>query len=129
MAQVIAWNNRERKPIARTARPKRVGRKTKREQAAWELCKAVVLTRSGGYCEANIVGVCPRWKHGGTQTHHLWPEDRDKGLHDPARCIRVCIYAHPDWIHGHPIDAKALGLLRPDLPTITDGPLWPEVVS
>lgn len=126
--QRAAWSSRPRKPIGRNVQPARVGRKAKREEAAWQLCKAIVLARSGGYCEANIVGVCPRWKHGGTQTHHLHPQDRDKGLHDPARCIRVCSFAHPGWIHGNPKEAKKLGLLRPDPVVVPDEPLWPEVV-
>lgn len=111
MAQVIAWNNRERKPIARTARPKRVGRKTKRDEAALSLGRAVVIARSGGRCEGPyIVGIHPNIGHGALHVHHRLPRGRG-GNHDPENLLHICPTLHV-WIHDHPAEAMELDLLR-----------------
>lgn len=117
--QLAAWQRKPRKPV------NRLGRKARREQSAWVLCRTIVLTRSGGLCEANLTGVCPRWKHGATAVHHVWPEDRDKGLHDPSRCLHLCDLSHR-WAHENPAKAKEAGLLRPVPVRVVADPIWPE---
>lgn len=113
LAEVIAFQNKPRKPLPKAKRaPARVGRKSKREAAAWRECKVAIIARSGGYCEGNVPGVCPRWKHGATQSHHCWPSDRDRGIHDPDRCLHLCTAVH-DWAHTHPKPAADWGILRP----------------
>lgn len=108
----------------------RVGAKTKREAPAWAACKRLVRKRSGGCCEApgtirlhvpdhndaedlvrNICGTTRR--HAAADPHHVWPEDHDRGVHDPHRVLDVCRSAH-DWTHAHPALAAIVGLLRPE---------------
>jgi len=122
--QVRAWSSKPRKAIAK------IGPKAKREAAALEAFRHDVKERARGMCEAPWGGYkrdpqrpmreIPIYAHhssmtyhAGEHAHHMWPEDRDCGIHDPARGLFVCAVVH-DWLHKHPDDAKALGLLRPD---------------
>lgn len=104
--QVWAWRAKPRKPL-----PK-IGRKTRRTQAAWSACRAAVIHRSGGWCETASPACVTSGRHPALDVHHVWPEDRDAGRHDPARCLHLCAAAHR-WTHDHPMEAAALGLLRP----------------
>ena len=51
--------------------------------------------------------------HGGTLVvHHLVPVGRDGTLrNDPENCLLICALSHA-WIHDHPKEAEALGLLK-----------------
>lgn len=106
LTQVQTWDRRPRTPL-----PK-IGRKKRREQAAEDANRVAVIGRSRGYCEGQIDGVCPAYPHGALHVHHVWPEDRDCGRHDPDRCFHLCVTAH-DWVHANPRAAATLGLLRP----------------
>ena len=120
-----------RTPIARSTKPiRKRGKKAKAESASWLECKEAVRNRSSGACEvfdvvsayrpnlADVVNwqreVCDGegW-HEASDVHHVWPEDRDLGRHDPDRMLGLCRHAH-DWVHGHPELAKQLHLMRPD---------------
>ena len=110
-------------PLRRSPLRRGPGRKAKREAAAWELCKAIVRARSGGLCEgpeaARRAGAkmwvgdrCTSYPHAARAIHHLWPEDRDRGRHEPDRCLHLCDEAH-HFAHTRVSEAMALGLLRP----------------
>lgn len=122
---------RSTKPIKRSPIKRSSGQKARREEDAWAACKAAVIERSHGYCEA-WDAISPRWgsasdaafdawsrggcssyRHEAADPHHVWPEDRDRGIHDPARVLALCRRSH-DWAHDHPAHASALGLLRPE---------------
>jgi len=120
----LAWQQRTRENAIAKARRRarsplrRVGAKGKRERVALDRCRAVVVQRSGGWCEATTLWgkvkpvICGQhFHHPGAQLHHVWPEDRDAGVHDPTRCLWVCGAAHR-WIHANPIAAAELRLLR-----------------
>ena len=106
---------------------RRVGAKTHRERpaldAAREIVRARVYCQAGGLSDLEGLPVCgPRfglpylWNvHPGDHAHHVWPEDRDRGVHDPDRMLYLCPTAH-GWTHDHPLAAKALGLMRPETP-------------
>lgn len=107
--QVRAWDTkrRQRTPIAR------IGRKARRERRDLDAFRIAVRDQAGGYCEGQVYGICGAHVHVGTTAHHLWPEDRDCGRHDPARGAWLCWTAHR-WVHSEPDAARDLGLLRPD---------------
>lgn len=105
----LKWST---KRLKRTPIQKRRGTKAEREEEAWLACKRAVSYRSGGWCEADSP-VCVSSPHRAVHPHHVWPEDRRDGIHDPERVLDVCFSAHR-WIHDHPADAKLLGLLRPN---------------
>lgn len=67
--------------------------------------RALVRARSGGVCEAAIVGVC-MGRAG--QMHHR--KLRRHGDHRPVNALHVCQSCH-DYIHLHPKWARTLGLL------------------
>lgn len=105
-------------PQPMTPKPRRPlrqrGAKARRESQALLRARRFVQDRSAGWCEARSLGICgPFVQHLGSEAHHVWPEDRDRGLHDPARMRWLCSQAHR-WVHNHPARAKELGLLRPD---------------
>lgn len=104
--QVRDWQSKPRKPLPRT------GRKRQREAVAWAACRAAVISRSGGWCEGNVDGVCPHYRHGASHVHHATPADRAAGRHDPDRCFHLCVTAH-GWVHANPEQAHVAGLLRP----------------
>lgn len=72
--------------------------------------KKVVKWRSGGNCEARIVGVC---LGRATNVHHLAGRGFD-GCHDPALLLHVCGQGNVSGCHGfietHPEWAKGYGL-------------------
>lgn len=116
---VRAWEQKPRRALPRGKLPARVGRRGKRLEAAWVTCKLAVRERSGGFCEANIEGVCQRGLHSADDTHHVWPEDRAAGVHDPLRCLHLCRRAH-DWCDAEYTKARRAGVIRPlsDVPGI-----------
>lgn len=109
---IRAWEQKPRRAIPRGKRPARVGRRGKREHAAWELGRALVVERSGGFCEIPG-GLCPNarlTKHSADHVHHLLSRGRG-GKHHPSNLLHVCAEGH-DWIHSHPMEAEHYGLLR-----------------
>ena len=128
LEQVIAWQARPRMPIGRRAVPKKVGRRGKRLEASWQACRAQVISRSGGSCEGpDLPGIHPTYPHGASDVHHVWPEDRAAGVHDPERCLHLCRPIHA-FVDDEPREAHALGLLRPESASqaapVADS-LWP----
>lgn len=129
--QVAAWNAKPRTPIKRTALKQKarkpiakIGRKKKRELADEAAFRHDVKERAGGYCEApramlvrdRLIVVehsSEREPHRGAHAHHVFPEDRDAGFHDPDRGLYLCSGSHR-WTHDNPADAKIARLLRPD---------------
>lgn len=112
LEQVQRWQRKPRKAI------RRLGRRALRNQASLEEFRSTVCLRAEGLCEAaGLAGpegaVCLSRPHSGSQAHHLWPEDRARNLHDPARGLWCCHQSHR-WLHDHPAEAHALGLLRPE---------------
>lgn len=119
LAQVVAWQPKPRRRIR--ARGKKALRTAGDERAF----RSALQHRSMGYCEATervanladfrvVHTVCGTGiLHAGTDPHHLWPEDRRRGLHDPERGVWLCRRAH-EWVHANPRRARELGLLRPD---------------
>lgn len=108
-AQVAAWQRRARRPIARR------GRKAKREASAIARFRREVRARAAGWCEAwdlKWPSICDARQHLGDTAHHVWPEDRDRGVHEARRGVWLCAPAHR-WVHEHPADAALVGLMRP----------------
>lgn len=130
------------KPIARATTPiKRSrlrqgkGAKAERETPALDAFRFAVWERAGGWCEVRTpsspskpfpfydeISIEDRDRycgtthpHRGDNAHHVWPEDRDGGNHDPDRGLWLCFRAHR-FTHDNPAEAKRLGLLRPDIP-------------
>lgn len=102
-AKVRAWQDRSRRAL-----PK-IGRKARREAPDIASFRAAVKYRAGGWCETPTPA-CPPGRHEGAHAHHVWPSDRDRGIHDPARGLYVCFAAHR-WIHAHTGAAQAHGWL------------------
>lgn len=111
--RVRAWQARSRRALPRT------GRAAARSRAALDSARDVVRERL--VCEAARLTDptnAARWvcdtpgPHRGAHAHHVWPEDRDGGVHDPERMLWLCADAHR-WVHEHPAAAAELGLLRP----------------
>ncbi len=134
------------KPIARSRIKRRKGAKAERETPALDAFRFAVFERAHGYCEVMVDAetgkgfpfydlitsadrrmICGQdGPHRGDNAHHVWPEDRDAGRHEPERGLWLCYTAH-HWVHDHPGEllpdgrvtfgsAKAFGLLRPQLP-------------
>lgn len=88
-------------------------RPVSKKRAKWQAvyrreCDAVDL-RSGGRCEAGSPA-CPDGPHRAEHHHHVRLRSRG-GLDSRDNLLHVCLPAH-DWIHQHPTDATALGLMR-----------------
>lgn len=119
MERVQAWQRKPRKAL-----PK-IGPKALREKAALKLFRRAVKANALGQCQAPFGEYAPdgRWihvehsaswlLHPGAHCHHVWPEDHDRGVHDPERGLYLCAGAHR-WVHLNPADAAILRLLRPD---------------
>jgi hypothetical protein len=99
-------------PLKRGSRLSPVGAKTRRERAALDAMRLTVHARSGGYCEVRTPA-CPPGRHEGTDCHHRWPSDRDKGDHLAERAVLLCRESHA-WTHRTPTAARAAGLLMRD---------------
>lgn len=101
-----------------------------REAPALAAFNTAVEARAGGMCEApwyvviekgmaarviDVPHTCSQAfaRHPGISAHHVWPEDRDCGRHDPDRGLWICRAAHR-WAHDNPADAKLVGILRPE---------------
>lgn len=120
----------------RTAGLPRVGRRGRVSAAGLNPAREAVKARSGGRCECWLAFtlngpaqmgdrdvrlpaggfvdtlLCETLaEHAGEHAHHVWPEDRDRGVHDPARIVWICAASHAR-IHANPNTARALGFLR-----------------
>ena len=102
----------KRTPLKRRTPLRSRGRKAHREWDAIAAFRVAIHVRSGGYCEARTPS-CKPGPHEGTDCHHRWPSDRDKGLHDPSRGVLLCGPAHL-YVHGNPSIARMDGLLMRD---------------
>jgi hypothetical protein len=117
-----------------------VGARGKRLRAGMDSARRVVKERSAGWCEVwqswadaprtSADGPFPHtdrllcasgMPHLGVHAHHVWPEDRDRGVHDPARIVWVCADAHRT-IHENPARAQELGWFRTTPPLISTAP-------
>ena len=65
-----------------------------------------VATRSLGFCEARVPGVCTG---NGEHLHHVVLRSRG-GRHLASNLLHVCNADHR-WIHHHPAEATRLGLM------------------
>ena len=75
-----------------------IGRKARREADDLAAFRAVVHDRL--WCEGNDI-TCSAQRHNGHHAHHIWPGDRDMGLHDPERGLLLCAAAH-HYVHANP---------------------------
>ena len=105
-AKTRAWQQRSRKPL-----PAR-GSKARREDGDVDAFRAAVKARSRGRCELGAPA-CSDEPHPGAHAHHRFPEDRDRGVHDPDRGWFCCPAGHA-WVHAHPEAAAERGWLRGD---------------
>ena len=112
-AKTRAWRDRSRTNLARRTPLRATGAKAERERPALDAFRAELRRRSSGRCEVVTPGCPTTGPHAGAHAHHVWPEDRDAGHHDPARGLFLCADAHA-WTHEHPAAAARLGTLRPD---------------
>ena len=87
--------------------------KVKQDPPELTEAKKVVKWRSGGNCEARIVGVC---LGRATNVHHRAGRGFD-GCHDPALLLHVCGHGNVSGCHGYieqnPSWAKDYGLRLP----------------
>lgn len=108
-ATTRAWLQRSRSPLRRdgTQRP-RPRRATNRAYA--DACRDVD-SRSGGWCEANVPGVCPAGRHRAEHHHHIVL--RAQGGPDEAwNLLHVCARVHT-WAHDeNRAEAERLGIIR-----------------
>jgi hypothetical protein len=113
VTQVEAWRAKPRHALPRGKRPKRQGRRAKREEAAWQAGRAAVVERSGGFCEfRHVAGVHDHLlaMHSAHHVHHILSRGRG-GSHDPENLIHLCAALH-DFLHSHPAWAQSVGLLE-----------------
>lgn len=86
-------------------------RPTKRNDAAWRRACQDVDSRSRGWCEANVEGVCQPGRHKAQEHHHI--RLRSQGGPDEAwNLLHICNAVH-DWAHN--VDrarAEQLGIIQ-----------------
>jgi hypothetical protein len=99
-------------PLRRSQPLRSRGRKAARELDDLSAMRLAVHLRSGGFCEARTPS-CRVGVHEGSDVHHRWPSDRDRGRHDAARCVLLCAASHL-WAHSNPSVARLDGLLMRD---------------
>lgn len=89
-------------------RKKRPNTKT---NAAYRIACQDVDSRSRGFCEANVEGVCPPGRHRGEHHHHVIL--RSQGGPDEAwNLLHICQKAH-HWAHNvDRAEAERLGIIR-----------------
>ena len=92
-------------PLRGKAAPKRTEwqRKPRKKPDVPKATREFVLRRDGG-C---VLSDKTCW--GGIHIHHVLPRARG-GQHDAGNLKCLCAYHHA-WAHGHPNEAKALGVL------------------
>lgn len=98
----------KRTPMKRTATPLRrsaAARTAPKADPVTPEIRALVLRRSGGYCEARAVRECS-----GTAQHIHHRKLRRFGDHRPVNLLHVCQVCHTA-IHARPADSYAAGFL------------------
>lgn len=90
-----------RKPL------RRMGRKGAERRERMDVARPVVFARDLWRCQARIIGVCIGEAH---HAHHVLPRSRG-GPDTLENLVSLCGPCHV-WVHGHPDEATALGLLR-----------------
>lgn len=82
-----------------------------RKVTSWRKAVGDVKSRSRGFCEANVEGVCPSGRHRGEHVHHMIL--RSQGGPDEAwNLLHICHVAH-DWAHNvNRSEAERLGIIR-----------------
>ena len=94
----------------RRSQMRRVGPRMRRRQDAWAKVRAKLEVRSGGRCEACRFHPLPECSGRFEHAHHVLP--RSRGGQDVIGNASALGRVHHDWVHGHPFEARALGLLR-----------------
>lgn len=96
--------------LKRKTRLAQQSRKRLEQNAARASCRAAVIKRDNWRCRG--AGLIPDHRCAGPlDVHEVLPRSRGGDPLDPDACIAVCREAH-GWLHEHPIEAKALGLLE-----------------
>ena len=105
----------KRSPIRRRTPLRARGAKYKREAEDIAATRQIVWERSEGMCEIAEPIPCGvmREHHYAHHLHHKAPSDRDRGVHDPERCLAVCEASHR-FIHANPAHAYERGWLIRD---------------
>lgn len=98
---------RRRQHIKRYRRPRAVSAKRRKLGRARKLTREAVYRRADGQCEICIPGVC---EFSGGQVHELRTRARGGSITDPDNTRLSCAQCHA-WVHEHPIEAAARGLL------------------
>ena len=86
--------------------------KREREDREFAKVKADVLKRDGWLCAVKTAATLDDYHVTPMDVHHVVPRSRDKSLAlEPSNLITLC-RRHHDWVHDHPVESAALGLLR-----------------
>ena len=83
----------------------RVGKKSRADRAVLSITTREVATRSQGWCEFTIPGIC---KRRASHMHHR--KSRRYGDHSPANLVHICHACH-DYAHAHPVRSYTNGWL------------------
>lgn len=83
-----------------------VSKKKAKADREYKMACTIVRERSGEWCEARLAGCGGLASH----VHHVLPRSAG-GTHDPENLLHLCEPCHT-YTHGHPAEARALGLLR-----------------
>ena len=82
-----------------------------RKVTTWRKAVQDVKSRSGGWCEANVPGVCIEGRHKAHHVHHVILRSQG-GPDEPWNLLHVCNTAH-DWAHNvDRAEAERLGIIR-----------------
>lgn len=93
--------------LQRRRRLNPVSAKKRAGDAQYRKVREWVKDRANGLCEAQVSGVC---EGRGVHAHHLLRRSQG-GPDTPGNLLWVCAADHR-WIHDHPTEAQARGLLR-----------------
>jgi len=88
---------------------RRKSSKATRLQRARATTRDLVLARDQGCRGAALVPHVACF--GGLDVHELLTRARGGSITDPDNCVALC-RGHHNWVHDHPADATAVGLLR-----------------
>jgi hypothetical protein len=99
----------KRSPLRRLSPMKRSRSKAGAELRDWQTVKALVVERSGGWCEASTPA-CPVGLHRGEHLHHVILRSHG-GPDEPWNLLHLCHAAHR-WVHDNPARSYEMGLMR-----------------
>lgn len=98
----------KRTPIKRKTRiRRRSDKKQRKDEVRREVLEQLVAER-GDLCQARVLSVCQTFASDG---HEILSRGRGGDPADPDNVLLVCRKCH-DWIHAHPREALAKGLLK-----------------